>query len=581
MSEHNYSVYTQVPSPRVQKEPIPAIYFLDDNGNPLYDEATVQGRLNAKDKNYQQILAASRQKQDEQLRQKDKLLHQRISSAEKEELKAYRKAFNRFDTGLYFVDQYGCPAICKTRYPGDKYVIQRRLTACRDFHAVLVKQYTVDGKVVHLIGISFKTSRGTTVQLLFQKETLTAKAFYQAFTAAGGSCCYGESSKMQADLLFGFLGSILDTEHTALLPPVGWFHLDDRWVYTPYKEDCCSDSLLSTPTSFVLIRIAAVLKTRIPDKFNGSKYLFAISENDATLQVRLTVDDIPKHFNQMLDQYSASALLPVYGNNPEITATIGDYRSKTNFVTLITRTKTEPRFPLCLIVSTNGITDLQRKYCLFLPREEDHTAALPLAEIFSKLCALVEHNPDAFERIVERSYITALGSLDEECAFRHEIGLLSISSAVLCWALKLLKQPDLAQTAHEGCQAYINNCLSEWDSSLDCNAKEILRRVLYSAQEAGDIRLLRYGEVDSSYDPDRDIVQKGGDFLLKGSLLKSLICEYAQGYSASDIISHLQSEHLLSEFSTAKKIRIDNGTYVDARLLTLKRSCLTEYEDSD
>lgn len=581
MSEHNYSVYTKVPSPRVQKEPIPAIYFLDDNGNPLYDEAAVQGCLNAKDRNHQQILAASRQKQDEQLRQKDKLLHQRISPAEKEELKAYRKAFNRFDTGLYFVDQYGCPAICKTRYPGDKYVIQRRLTSCRDFHAVLVKQYTVDGKVIHLIGISFKTSRGTTVQLLFQKETLTAKAFYQAFTAAGGSCCYGESGKMQADLLFGFLGSILDTEHTALLPPVGWFHLDDRWVYTPYKEDCCSDSLLSTPTSFVLIRIAAVLKTRIPDKFNGSKYLFAISENDATLQVRLTVDDIPKHFNQMLDQYSASALLPVYGNNPEITATIGDYRSKTNFVTLITRTKTEPRFPLCLIVSTNGITDLQRKYCLFLPREEDHTAALPLAEIFSKLCALVEHNPDAFERIVERSYITALGSLDEECAFRNEIALLNVSSVVLCWALKLLKQPDLAQTAHEVCQAYINNCLSEWDSSLDCNAKEILRRVLYSAQEAGDIRLLRYGEVDSSYDPDRDIVQKGGDFLLKGSLLKSLICEYAQGYNASDIISHLQSEHLLSEFSTAKKIRIDNGTYVDARLLTLKRSCLTEYEDSD
>ena len=171
--------------------------------------------------------------------------------------------------------------------------------------------------------------------------------------------------------------------------------------------------------------------------------------------------------------------------------------------------------------------------------------------------------------------------MDEECAFRNEIALLNVSSVVLCWALKLLKQPDLAQTAHEVCQAYINNCLSEWDSSLDCNAKEILRRVLYSAQEAGDIRLLRYGEVDSSYDPDRDIVQKGGDFLLKGSLLKYLICEYAQGYSASAIISHLQSEHLLSEFSIAKKIRIDNGTYVDARLLTLKRSCLTEHEDSD
>jgi len=83
------------------------------------------------------------------------------------------------------------------------------------------------------------------------------------------------------------------------------------------------------------------------------------------------------------------------------------------------------------------------------------------------------------------------------------------------------------------------------------------------------------------FSANRHIVQKGGDFLLKGSLLKSLICEYAPGYSASDIISRLQSEHLLSEFSTAKKIRVDNGTYVDARLLTLKRSCLTEYEDSD
>lgn len=165
--------------------------------------------------------------------------------------------------------------------------------------------------------------------------------------------------------------------------------------------------------------------------------------------------------------------------------------------------------------------------------------------------------------------------------FKAQNAVLSVSSVVLCWALKLLKQPDLAQTAHEVCQAYINNCLSEWDSSLDCNAKDILRRILYSAQEAGDIRLLRYGEVDSSYDPDRDIVQKKAAFLLKGSLLKSLLHEYAPGYSASDVISHLQSEHLLSEFSTAKKIRINNGTYVDARLLTLKRSCLTEYEDSD
>ena len=113
----------------------------------------------------------------------------------------------------------------------------------------------------------------------------------------------------------------------------------------------------------------------------------------------------------MLDQHGPDVLLPISGDDPMLTATIGNYRSKTNFATLITRTKTEPRFPLCLIVSTNGITELQQKHCLFLPHEEVHAAALPLTEIVSKLCALVEHNPDAFERIVERSYTTALGSL--------------------------------------------------------------------------------------------------------------------------------------------------------------------------
>ena len=392
MSIPNYRAFSENPYSLVQEEPIPAISFFNDSGNQFFDSATVQSLLKAQ--------------------QKDKLLLQRVNSSEKEELKAYRKAFNCFDTVSYFVDQCGCPAICKTRYHGDKYGIRKRLTTCYDFRAVLIKKYTVDGKVVHLIWISFKNSRGVAIQLLFEKDKFTAKAFYKAFIAAGGSCCYSENGKMQSDLLFGFLGSILDTEQAVLIPPIGWFHLDDRWIYTPYEEDCYSDPLLSTSIPLVLIRIIAVLKTRMSDKFNGGKYLFAISGNDFPLQIRLTVDNKPKQFDQMLGQYSIAALLPVYGDNPGIAATVGNYRSTTNFATLLTRTMTEPWFPLCLIVSTNGITDLQRKYCLFLPREEDHTAALPLAEIFSKLCVLVEHNPDAFERIVERSYTTSLGSLD-------------------------------------------------------------------------------------------------------------------------------------------------------------------------
>ena len=548
---------------------VPACTYINSSGQEFIDMETHQMDIDARDAAYRQEVH-------------NQLVRQQSDPAQKAELKAFLAEFNHFDNFGFDVDIYKRPWIIKKRVPNDSRPIRRSFTSCYDFKAIVVRKIERD-KTTEWIYVSFRIPNKPSGAFWLEKGDFSPKTLLKKFMAAGGQIHYTEDSKRWADLLAAFISSILDTEHPYLLPPVGWYQLEDgRWLYTPQMKDT---SLLDTTDleklPLALVRILGIIKTRISDKFEGVHRFFALLDHDVSTSTRMTVDDIPKHFNQMLDQHGPDVLLSVYGDNPGIAATVGDYRSTTNFATLLTRTMTEPWFPLCLIVSTNGITDLQRKYCLFLPREEDHTAALPLAEIFSKLCALVEHNPDAFERIVERSYITALGSLDEECAFRNEIALLNVSSVVLCWALKLLKQPDLAQTAHEVCQAYINNCLSEWDSSLDCNSKEILRRVLYSAQEAGGIRLLRYGEVDSSYDPDRDIVQKGGDFLLKGSLLKYLICEYAQGYSASAIISHLQSEHLLSEFSIAKKIRIDNGTYVDARLLTLKRSCLTEYEDSD
>ena len=548
---------------------VPACTYIDSSGQEFIDMETHQMDIDARDAAYRQEVH-------------NRLVRQQSDPAQKAELKAFLAEFNHFDNFGFDVDIYKRPWIIKKRAPNDSRPIRRSFTSCYDFKAIVVRKIERD-KTTEWIYVSFRIPNKPSGAFWLEKGDFSPKTLLKKFMAAGGQIHYTEDSKRWADLLAAFISSILDTEHPYLLPPVGWYQLEDgRWLYTPQMKDT---SLLDTTDleklPLALVRILGIIKTRISNKFEGVHRFFALLDNAVSTSTRMTVDDIPKHFNEMLDQHGPDVLLPISGDDPMLTATVGDYRSKTNFATLITRTKTEPRFPLCLIVSTNGITELQQKHCLFLPHEEVHAAALPLTEIVSKLCALVEHNPDAFERIVERSYTTALGSLDEECAFRNEIALLSVSSAVLCWALKLLKQPDSAQTTHEVCQAYINNCLSEWDSSLDCNAKEILHEALFSASEAGDIRFIRYEEVDSSYDPERDIVQKKDAFLLKGSLLKSLLHEYAPGYSAPDVISRLQSEHLLSEFSSAKKIRINSGTYVDARLLTLKCSCLTEYEDSD
>lgn len=487
---------------------VPACTYIDSSGQEFIDIETHQMDIDARDAAYRQEVH-------------NRLVRQQSDPAQKAELKAFLAEFNHFDNFGFDVDIYKRPWIIKKRVPNDSRPIRRSFTSCYDFKAIVVRKIERD-KTTEWIYVSFRIPNKPSRAFWLEKGDFSPKTLLKKFMATGGQIHYTEDSKRWADLLAAFISAILDTEHPYLLPPVGWYQLEDgRWLYTPQMKDTLATSLLDTTNleklPLALVRILGIIKTRIPDKFKGVHRFFAFGDDDAVVPTWITADDIPKHFNEMLDQHGPDVLLPISGDDPMLAATIGNYRSKENFATLITRTKTEPRFPLCLIVSTNGITELQQKYCLFLPHEEGHAAVLPLAEIFSKLCVLVEHNPDAFERIVERSYTTALGSLDEECAFRNEIALLSVSSAVLCWTLKLLKQPDSAQAAHKICRTYINNCLSEWDSTLDCNAKEVLRRVLYSAQEAGNIRLLRYGEVDSIYDPDRDIVQKKDAFLLKGS----------------------------------------------------------------
>lgn len=540
-----------------------ACTFSDSSGNQFIDMETHQMDMDARDAVYRQEL--------------HRLVQQQSDPARKADLKACLTEFNRFDNVEFDVDIYKCPWIIKKRVPNDPRPVRRLFTSCYDFKAVVVRKIEHD-RTTEWIYVSFRIPNKLPGEFRLEKDDFNPKKLLKEFMAAGGQIHYTEDSKRWADLLAAFISAILDTEHPYLLPPFGWYQLEDgRWLYTPQMKEMLATSLFHLEKlPLVLVRILGIIKTRIPDKFEGVHRFFALLDDDVSTSTRMTVDDTPKHFDQMLDQHGPDVLLSVYGDDPEIAATVGDYRSKTNWATLITRTKTEPHFPLCLIVSTNGITELQRKHCLFLPREESNASGLSLPGTLSDLCSLIERNPDTFERIVEQSYAAALKPLDKECAFRHEIGLLSISSSVLCWVLKHINQPDLAKTARDGCQTYINNCLSEWESTMNCNAKKVIHEVLYSAQETGNIRFLRYGEVDASYDSDQDIVQKGGDFLLKGTLLKSLLHEYAPGYSASDIISRLQSEHLLSEFSTAKKIRIDNGTYVDARLLALNRSCMAE-----
>lgn len=354
---------------------VPAFTFIDSSGQEFIDMEAHQMDVDARDAAYRQEI--------------HRLVRQQSDPAQKAELKALLAEFNHFDNFGFDVDIYKRPWIIKKRIPNDPRPIRRSFTSCYDFKAIVVRKIERD-KTTEWIYVSFRIPNKPSGAFWLEKGNFSPKTLLKKFMAAGGQIHYTEDSKRWADLLAAFISAILDTEHPYLLPPVGWYQLEDgRWLYTPQMKDTLATSLLDTTDleklPLALVRILGIIKTRISNKFEGVHRFFALLDNDVSTSTRMTVDDIPKHFNQMLDQHGPDVLLSVYGDNPGIAATVGNYRSATNFATLLTRPMTEPRFPLCLIVSTNGITELQQKHCLFLPHEESHTAALPLAEIFSKL----------------------------------------------------------------------------------------------------------------------------------------------------------------------------------------------------
>ena len=285
---------------------VPACTFIDSSGQEFIDMETHQMDVDARDAAYRQEL--------------HQLVRQQSDPAQKAELKAFLAEFNHFDNFGFDVDIYKRPWIIKKRVPNDSRPIRRSFTSCYDFKAIVVRKIERD-KTTEWIYVSFRIPNKPSGAFWLEKGDFSPKTLLKKFMAAGGQIHYTEDSKRWADLLAAFISAILDTEHPYLLPPVGWYQLEDgRWLYTPQMKDTLVTSLLDTTDleklPLALVRILGIIKTRISDKFEGVHRFFALLDNDVSTSTRMTVDDIPKHFNQMLDQHGPDVLLSIYGDNP-------------------------------------------------------------------------------------------------------------------------------------------------------------------------------------------------------------------------------------------------------------------------
>ena len=325
---------------------IPAVHFEDVHGNRLYDEDSIIFYHSFQEAVYQNKLHL--------------LLKEKADLAAKAEWTSFLKAHNQFDLISFDNNSYNFPYIIKKRNPDDCHVIRKPFSSCSEFRAFIVKDIESGNQSIFL---SFKKPDGSPCSILIHKEDFHEKTLYEKFIYSGGSICFRGNGIRPAELLFAFVGSIVDTTHILLKPPIGWYQLNDcSWVYNTGDKELLSVPLLGSgplnsmgQLAIALLSICSILKTRFPQEICVHK-LFAISSEYISARSTLSLNETPKVFEKRLHQNESKSFLPICGDNPQILSIVGDYRPKSNYTTLILKTQTEPRCPLFLIVSHDGIT---------------------------------------------------------------------------------------------------------------------------------------------------------------------------------------------------------------------------------
>lgn len=485
-------------------------------------------------------------------------------------IKSYRKEMMRYADRSLLEGPDGSIQLCSRN---SRNSVLTPFSPCKHFQAQKQVQYdSGEEEIVY----SFTDATGHSVRYATNAK-LNDRAQYKALKDHGFVVLANLSASTCAELISRYTAYMISSLPVLTAYSPGWYFTGKEWGFQSSESIAMDYSLFGGATSYApdvalyhIIFIFAAIQPRLPLKM-WIRHPFVLLTQGRFYPTDLSIDDKPRAFRETLERLRYQPVIRILGENSCCNDSASSYRQKENYKTLLSASQQNKAHPVYMVIAQE-LTPMQCSFCL--PIQKVACAERSSDVNVSNLVALILANPDEFETRIERHFSAVFNALGDDCIVQQEIAALTAVSSIVVWFYSI-HDPKyvrlIAKTYSESLTLYTRY----WEELSDDNILGKFKMVLYNSRRSESFRLRPIEDVDSSFDPENEMLYDETYFYTSSKLLSRLIEIGLRSHMPSVVLDRLKMAGVLSG-SVVKTLTFAPNESKDFRFRKLLRNSLRQ-----
>lgn len=497
----------------------------------------------------------------------DQVLEDVVNS---DKMKSYRKEIMRYANRSLIEGADGSVQLCSRNSMNS---VLTPFSPCTHFRAQ--KQIQHDSGEEEIV-YSFTDTTGHSVRYATNAK-LSDLAQYKTLKDHGFVVLANLSASTCAELISRYTAYMISSLPVLTAYSPGWYFTGKEWGFQPSESIPMDYSLFGGATSYApdvalyhIIFIFAAIQPRLPLKM-WIRHPFVLLTQGRFYPTDLSIDDKPRAFRETLERLRYQPVIRILGENSCCNDSASSYRQKENYKTLLNASQQNKAHPLYMVIAQE-LTPMQCSFCL--PIQKVACAERSSDVNVSNLVALILANPDEFETRIERHFSAVFNALGDDCIVQQEIATLATVSSIVVWFYSIHDPKNvrlIAKTYSESLTLYTRY----WEELSDDNILGRFKMVLYNSSRSGSFRLRPIEDVDSSFDPENEMLYDETYFYTSTKLLTRIIETGLRSHMPGVVLNRLKMAGVLSG-SVVKTLTFAPNESKDFRFRTLLRCNLRQ-----
>lgn len=485
-------------------------------------------------------------------------------------IKSYRKEMLRYADRSLLEGPDGSIQLCSRN---SRNSVLTPFSPCKHFRAQKQVQYdSGEEEIVY----SFTDATGHSVRYATNAK-LSDRAQYKALKDHGFVVLANLSANTCAELISRYTAYMISSLPVLTAYSPGWYFTGKEWGFQSSKSIDMSYALfegstLSSPDAVLyhIIFIFAALQARLPLKM-WIRQPFVIITHGRFQPTDLSIDDKPRAFKESLERLCYQPVVRILAENSCCNDSASSYRQKENYKALLSASQQNKAHPVYMVI-TQELTPMQCSFCL--PIQKVPCCERNYDVNVSSLVALILANPDEFEARIEKIFSLTFNSLGEDCIVQQEIAALTAVSSIVAWFYSI-HDPKISDLVSKTYGKSLAVYTRYWEELSDDNILGKFKMVLYNLCQSGSFRLRPIEDVDSSFDPENEMLYDETYFYTSSKLLSRLIETGLRSHMPSVVLDRLKMAGVLSG-SVVKTLTFAPNESKDFRFRKLLRNSLRQ-----